>query len=542
MKDAATSSVSDPGQPRSLFMEFQCRARFDSTFDVKAGRRDLIRQIGRKWYLLLLVEHKVRRPFDKAARAVRKKVSCFVGEGDLVFDIGANIGAKAEAFADSGALVVCLEPQPKCVHVLRKKFSHRPKVTIIPKGVGAAPGTMKLQVCSQASTITTFAEDWKKGRFADYKWDQEVAVEMTTLDELVAQFGVPRYCKIDVEGFESQVLAGLSRTIGYISFEYTWEFQANAAECLERLRALGYDSFNLTVGEDPSFVLPRWQSSAVILEFIASSSDPLLWGDIWVRPNPLTMTPENPIGQLERVGLARRREPLRLHLGCREKRFGGYVNFDYPPSQHNVMDIQADVFADVMALDFPSESVDEIRLHHLFEHFNRVTALAMLIKWQSWLKVGGIIHIETPDILGSAKVIASNAPFVRKMRAIRHLAGDQCASWGYHLDHWFPERFQHTLGLLGFNRIQTKARRWSREPYLCNVDVTARKESGSSSENLLAKADEILWQSAISEDEKATVEVWRRQLRERLEGSLSDPPINVPVVELMASASGGRLE
>ena len=62
-------------------------------------------------------------------------------------------------------------------------------------------------VCA-TNTISTFSEEWKQGRFADYKWDRKVIVEVGTLDELSALHGTPKYCKIDVEGFEDRVLTG----------------------------------------------------------------------------------------------------------------------------------------------------------------------------------------------------------------------------------------------------------------------------------------------------------------------------------------------
>jgi FkbM family methyltransferase len=534
----------DDRERRRLFMEFQRKQRFSAGFDARQGRRELIRKIGAPSYYFFLATLATRKPFQKISARSHKKMAQsespalrLVGEGDLVFDIGCNVGLKAESFLALGAMVICVEPQPNCVQVLREKFKNQPNAVIVPKGLASAPGTMKIQVCSEAPTISTFAEDWKKGRFANYKWDQEATVEMTTLDALATEFGIPRYCKIDVEGFETQVLAGLMKPLGFISFEYTKEFPQHAAGCVERLSKIGYQAFNMTVGEDPAFVLPRWGKAEDVLKFLESSTDPLLWGDIWVKPAAITLDPARPIPQLDRAGLSRRGKPLRLHLGCGEKAFGGYVNIDYPPSHHNVMDVQADAFADVMALDFPDESVDEIRLHHVFEHFNRVTALAMLIKWQRWLKVGGILHIETPDILGSSREIASSGPYKRKMAAIRHLSGDQGAAWAYHLDHWFPERFEKTLRALGFGNIRTKTRQWKREPRLCNVEAIARKEESISVAELLNAADELLWESATSADEKPTVELWKQQLRSVLDGALIESPINAGVTQALTAGT-----
>jgi len=210
--------------------------------------------------------------------------------------------------------------------------------------------------------------------------------------------------------------------------------------------------------------------------------------------------------------------PLRLHLGCGEQYLEGYTNIDYPPSEHAVMQVKADRYADITTLQYPPGSVDEIRLHHVFEHFNRVTALALLIRWHEWLKPGGILHIETPDLEGSAKIILSNLPWPIKSATVRHLAGDHADSWAYHIDHWFPERFRHTLEKLGFSDILTSASNWPHEPYLANVTVTAKKISSLSRADLVQAADQILLESTVSTSEQATYAIWKNQLRMLLAG------------------------
>lgn len=219
------------------------------------------------------------------------------------------------------------------------------------------------------------------------------------------------------------------------------------------------------------------------------------------------------LDRLHHHGLWQTGQPLRLHLGCGEKYLDGYVNVDYPQSEHNVMLVRADLFADLMELDFPTESVDEIRLHHVFEHFNRVTALALLIKWHKWLKIGGKLHIETPDLLGSAQTLLSNASWKVKAGVVRHLVGDQAASWAYHIDQWFPERFERTLKALGYAHIETAQQRWPHEPYLANVHVRAMKEEVIDENHLLESAEKILWESTVADSEEDTYRMWCRQLR-----------------------------
>lgn len=235
--------------------------------------------------------------------------------------------------------------------------------------------------------------------------------------------------------------------------------------------------------------------------------------------------------ELRRAGVWREGQPLRLHLGCGEQRFAGYVNIDYPASEHNVMTVRPDFEADITRLGFPDGSVDEIRLHHVFEHFNRVTALAMLVKWHQWLKIGGRLHIETPDLMGSAQTLTSQAPWSTKMGVVRHLAGDQAAEWAYHIEHWFPERFRHTLEAFGYDVQEASSESWAQPPHLSNVRAIAVKARDVTPEQLLAAADALLRESMISPVEAPTYEVWRRQLREALQ------PVSVPAAATTVPAS-----
>src|SRR6476619_1397540 len=89
----------------------------------------------------------------------------FIEAGDLIFDVGANAGNKADLFLSSGARAVCIEPQPACIEALSRRFGSNPKVTIVNKGLADKQGVLNLSVCSQATTISTFNDQWKTGRF-----------------------------------------------------------------------------------------------------------------------------------------------------------------------------------------------------------------------------------------------------------------------------------------------------------------------------------------------------------------------------------------
>lgn len=207
----------------------------------------------------------------------------FIKPHSLVFDVGAHMGAKTDIYLLHQARVVCIEPQPSCIKILQKKYKNNPQVTIIPQGLSDTTGNMTLYICSDATTISTFSEEWQHGRFENCVWDKTVTVPVTTLDELIKTLGIPYYCKIDVEGFEQCVLKGLSQPIPFISFEFTKELFKNSKLCIQHLVNLGYSLFNYALGETPQLVHKKWISAKQLVQEIEKNPDQLLWGDIYVH-------------------------------------------------------------------------------------------------------------------------------------------------------------------------------------------------------------------------------------------------------------------
>jgi predicted SAM-dependent methyltransferase len=226
----------------------------------------------------------------------------------------------------------------------------------------------------------------------------------------------------------------------------------------------------------------------------------------------------NTLDKLVESGLHNVEESLKLHLGCGQTKLDGFINIDFPQDKHNVMISAADAEADITKdLLFPRFSVDEIRLHHLFEHFPRVVALAQLVKWHFWLKIDGILIIETPDFMGSIQQIVDNdIEYAQKMAIVRHLVGDQAAEWGFHIDQWWKDRFETTLSSFGFHVTDIKYFTWEMWPHLKSITVTATKVAEISIAEQIKKCFLLLKDSMVSEREVATFEVWQHQLLEEL--------------------------
>ncbi len=203
-----------------------------------------------------------------------------VKEGCLVFDIGANIGIYADAFDRLGARVVAVEPVPECARIMREKFAKRQRVVVVEKGVGDAEGELEMFVAGNF-VASTFSQDFKKQEENSFKTDytHSVKAKITTLDCLIAEHGMPDYCKIDVEGFEPKALAGLSRKIGCLSFETHQDGMEAARLCLEKLQALGYSRFACDSHQGEEFTLDDWGTSEKALEKAKS----LQFGNIFAK-------------------------------------------------------------------------------------------------------------------------------------------------------------------------------------------------------------------------------------------------------------------
>jgi FkbM family methyltransferase len=174
----------------------------------------------------------------------RRLFGRLIHRGDLVFDIGANVGRKADAFLYHGARVVCVEPDLRNVSVLTARFADDSRVQIITAGVGAVPGK-EMFYPSTDPARSTFARESMTALGDGCQFQNGRPIEIVTLDTLIARHGRPRFIKIDVEGFESQVLSGLSAPVPALCFEFHGELWADVLACVSRLEEIGMNRYNV---------------------------------------------------------------------------------------------------------------------------------------------------------------------------------------------------------------------------------------------------------------------------------------------------------
>jgi FkbM family methyltransferase len=209
-------------------------------------------------------------------------------EGALCFDVGANIGEKSEALLEAGGRVVAFEPNPRVLPELRARCSRFDSWEEVAAAVGSTPGIARLYDRSWPG-LSGLHEDWGGGPPTAVRF-----VPVVTLDAAIEIFGVPFYCKIDVEGWEREVLEGLSQAVPLLSFEFHLSEREveKVLACVARLEFLGSGHFNLTPGDGSEFYFRDWLPLEDFASFFPGDLKESLgespYGDIWVRQRGVT--------------------------------------------------------------------------------------------------------------------------------------------------------------------------------------------------------------------------------------------------------------
>lgn len=218
----------------------------------------------------------------------------FLGPGDLAFDVGCHVGDRAASFLRVGARVVAVEPQPRLARALRFMFGRNPGFFLIQALIGASEGSGVLRLNSANPTVASASAEFiaaAKGApgWEDQVWDAELPLPRITVDALIATHGMPDFVKIDVEGWEAEVLAGLSNAPRALSFEFTTIQRGVAEACISRLTALGLRHFNACLGESMEWAFPAPVGAVAMAEWLRALPAEANSGDVYAALEPASL-------------------------------------------------------------------------------------------------------------------------------------------------------------------------------------------------------------------------------------------------------------
>jgi FkbM family methyltransferase len=216
--------------------------------------------------------------------------------GDLIFDVGANVGLKTDLFLRMGARVVAVDPDETNQSILRERFLNlrlvQKPVVVVGKAVSDTNSVESMLIDGPGSAVNTLSRKWattlreNKARHtfghAGLDFTRSRTVESTTLEDLIAAYGRPFFIKIDVEGYELNVIRGLRQPVPYVSFEVNLpEFRPEGLECVELLSSLATEgAFNYSTDCERGLLLKRWldrNEFRPVLEQCEESTIEIFW-------------------------------------------------------------------------------------------------------------------------------------------------------------------------------------------------------------------------------------------------------------------------
>jgi len=224
-----------------------------------------------------LIEYwQIKNNESKVLPSISDFYSGFITPNMKIIDVGVNVGNYSQAFLNFGAKVIGLEPQKYCQNILRKRFKNATNFKLIPLASGSKVSTEEIHTPT-SHTVASMNKNWidsvkQSNRFNGEVWNKTETISVTTLDLIIKENFIPDYIKIDVEGYELEVLKGLNHQINFISFEITLpEMKQSAIDCVNEIARIGNYVYTIP-SEDKIMDTKNWYSKSEIISQLESLS------------------------------------------------------------------------------------------------------------------------------------------------------------------------------------------------------------------------------------------------------------------------------
>lgn len=205
----------------------------------------------------------------------------------LLYDIGANRGLYADANRHEFDECILVEANPSLCSFLSSKYESNTQIHI--ENAIVSNKSSETFYVSNADTISTVDPEWvTKSRFShNYSWRPLEGLPTVSLDQLLQKYGEPYHIKIDVEGYEYNVIQSLTKKVRSLCFEWAEEKKKEILLTLDYLNSLGYRQYAIQIEDSYTHKVDssEWMSFEQIwngMNTTCNENRKEHWGMIWV--------------------------------------------------------------------------------------------------------------------------------------------------------------------------------------------------------------------------------------------------------------------
>jgi FkbM family methyltransferase len=170
----------------------------------------------------------------------------------LIYDVGAHKGEDTEFYLKKGFRVVAIEAMPEFCESISNRFSEYVKsgaLSVVNLAVSNSPGDISFYVDDRVSEWGTTNQDWsERNKNFGAGMGRTLTIRAAKLADIVKEHGIPRYCKIDIEGNDLEALASLenlSELPQFVSIESDKSSGKKLIEGFETFERLGYRKYRI---------------------------------------------------------------------------------------------------------------------------------------------------------------------------------------------------------------------------------------------------------------------------------------------------------